>query len=555
MRRYSMILPLSFLFAGLASILLVATASAFAAAESGSGVSYYVDSQNGNDDHDGLSEATAWKSLEAVNRKTFSPGDSILLKAGSVWKGQLKPQGSGTPEKPIRIDQYSNANEVGTFKGLPRIDGEGKVDTTLLLYNVQGWEVRNLELTNEGPEVKRYRSGATIKVFDFGTAKHFVLEGLYIHDVNGHLVKGDSPDAAGQAIFLCNGGEKVKEKVQSHFDGILIQNCWIQRTQRNAIIQDGYWRRNEWLPNLNVVIRGNLIEGVPGDGIVPIGSDGALIEYNRMRDCPPTLPNGQWAAGIWPWSSDNTVIQYNEVSDLTAPGDGQAFDSDWNCQNTLIQYNFSHDNDGGFLLVCNLKKEKPEENIGNIGTVVRYNLSINDAIRGEKSDRPAYTSTIHFSGAATETQIYNNTIIIPKKAKKEMDRTLLDMGDWGGQGWAKNTYFTNNIFYVEEEADYNLGETVNTVFKNNVYYGTHNNRPADDNAITVDPKFVELVKSVGPRGAMSYKGFQDDPFLQKFRLQEDSPCIGKGVLIPDNGGKDLLGKPLGKEKCSVGAVE
>ena len=34
------------------------------------------------------------------------------------------------------------------------------------------------------------------------------------------------------------------------------------------------------------MIRGNLIEEVPGDGIVPIGCDSTLIEYNVMRDCP-----------------------------------------------------------------------------------------------------------------------------------------------------------------------------------------------------------------------------------------------------------------------------
>ena len=57
------------------------------------------------------------------------------------------------------------------------------------------------------------------------------------------------------------------------------------------------------------MIRGNLIEEVPGDGIVPIGCDSTLIEYNVMRDCPDMLPDTEAAAGIWPWSCDNTLVQ------------------------------------------------------------------------------------------------------------------------------------------------------------------------------------------------------------------------------------------------------
>ncbi|UCF52050.1 MAG: hypothetical protein JSV48_22540, partial [Bradyrhizobium sp.] len=113
----------------------------------------------------------------------------------------------------------------------------------------------------------------------------------------------------------------------------MLRNC-----TRNGINMRGYSNRRDWHPNLNVVIRGNLLEGIAGDGIVPIACDGALVERNRMRDCPRMLPAGEAAAGIWPWSSDNTVIQFNEVSDHKAPWDAQGFDSGWNCRNTLIQY-------------------------------------------------------------------------------------------------------------------------------------------------------------------------------------------------------------------------
>jgi hypothetical protein len=76
------------------------------------------------------------------------------------------------------------------------------------------------------------------------------------------------------------------------------------------------------------------------------------------------------------------VIQYNEAYGTKGQRDGEGFDSDWNSKNTLIQYNYSHDNDGGFLLICNEGRRDPAENAGNTGTIARYNISQNDRTRG-----------------------------------------------------------------------------------------------------------------------------------------------------------------------------
>ena len=63
-------------------------------------------------------------------------------------------------------------------------------------------------------------------------------------------------------------------------------------------------------------------------------------------------PAEDYAAGIWPWDCDNSIIQFNEVSGVKGTKDGQAFDSDYRCRNSLFQYNYSHDNEGGFMLIC-----------------------------------------------------------------------------------------------------------------------------------------------------------------------------------------------------------
>ena len=80
--------------------------------EAGAGISYYLDSESGNDENEGTSEDKPWKSLEMVNNRTFQPGDRILLKAGSVWKEEtLSPKGSGEEGNPIVIGAYGDGDK------------------------------------------------------------------------------------------------------------------------------------------------------------------------------------------------------------------------------------------------------------------------------------------------------------------------------------------------------------------------------------------------------------------------------------------------------------
>ncbi len=46
---------------------------------------YYV-KNSGSDSANGLTDATAWKTIGKVNSQTFSPGDTICFKAGDTWR-------------------------------------------------------------------------------------------------------------------------------------------------------------------------------------------------------------------------------------------------------------------------------------------------------------------------------------------------------------------------------------------------------------------------------------------------------------------------------------
>jgi acetyltransferase-like isoleucine patch superfamily enzyme len=358
--------------------------------------------------------------------------------------------------------------------------------------------------------------------------------------VNGSLVK---QDGGGRAIYWKNSGTKIKTR----FVDLRIENCHLYRCERNGINSSGYTSRSNWYPSVGIIIRNNLLEQIPGDGIVPIGCDGAIIEHNIMRDSPDILPSTEAAAGIWPWSSDNTIIQYNEVSGHNAKIDGQGLDSDWNCQNTIIQYNYSHDNAGGFLLVCNNGTNiGTNSNIGTTNTIVRYNVSINDGIRLYPTRKDRFFSPLmHISGPVSNTQIYNNLFIVPAKPNDSIDISLIQMDNWGGP-WPVDSRFANNIFYIEKKADFSWGSAVNTRFDNNLFKGQFDNLPVINNGpIFSDP----MILNPDARGIGLY-------MLINFKLKSGSPCIGTGIRIDNNGGYDLFGNSLGSSGLpSIGVHE
>jgi len=71
---------------------------------------YYINNSNGSDNNDGLSPATAWKSLTKVNAAAFAPGDSVLFIRGGLWRGQLIPK-SGNASANITYSDYGTGEK------------------------------------------------------------------------------------------------------------------------------------------------------------------------------------------------------------------------------------------------------------------------------------------------------------------------------------------------------------------------------------------------------------------------------------------------------------
>ncbi|MFA6254268.1 MAG: right-handed parallel beta-helix repeat-containing protein [Candidatus Paceibacterota bacterium] len=107
----------------------------------GSGATYYVDNQAGNDINTGTSIDKPWKTVAKVNVTAFNAGDQILFKKGGVWNETLTPSSSGSSGQPIIFDAYGDGN-------LPEFNGNGTLTSTLRLDSKNYLTFVNLAFTN-----------------------------------------------------------------------------------------------------------------------------------------------------------------------------------------------------------------------------------------------------------------------------------------------------------------------------------------------------------------------------------------------------------------------
>lgn len=386
------------------ALLLAATLPAVAA-------TYFVDARRGNDASAGTSADLPWRSLAAVNRALLRPGDQVRFRSGMAWRGTLAPQGYGEPSRPVLI---------GTYGSGPRPCIEGVDEDAVRLENFPHIVLEGLEIVNRG-DGDRPRRGVHIVAANAGTVAGVTVRDLYIHDVNGTNKQKDN----GGIIF-----RTVGDRTPSRFDGLRIERNIIWRVDRSGIAAQSYhWPRTRWFPSLNVVIRDNFVADAGGDGIVPWATDGALVEHNIVEGANTRA--GSYNAGIWPWSADRTLFRLNRASGVKTLLDGQGFDSDYNSRGTRFEYNLSHDNDGGFMLICSPGKRNEKENIGNLETVVRRNISRNDRTR------------IFHVSAVQNAVVEDNYIYVGPG----IDVQLLLLTDW--DGWVDGLLMRNNRYVVE----------------------------------------------------------------------------------------------------------
>ena len=560
---------------------------------------YYVDAENGNDANDGTTPETAWKTLtKASSIRKMTEGGSILLKAGCVWNGeQLEVRNAeGTAENPIVIGSYGEgAKPVINGQGAPW-DADSKEELAAVrIYNSENIVVENLEITNWDSSVSgdytqssKLLSGLVVENQDKGDLANVTVRNNKIHDVNGKMAGGADKAAGGLIVVVTGTGSNHTGTVESKYSNLTIEGNEVYRVSHEAIYMESVWAsrtlvggtssdtgyqnagNSKWIGSSNVVINSNYVHDVAGDGIVPINTTEAIVEYNLIDNSADTNWNYSGNpnhAALWTWDSDNVTFRYNEACNTSKAGwnlgisgtnDSMAFDFDYGVQNCLYEYNYSHDNYGGFLMLC----PGPGATVNNIA---RYNVSVNDGLYDG-------APMIRLGGGkygSNGVQIYNNTMYW---ADSSYSVALTPTSNWEGSV-VKDVTVSNNIFYGPAKAD--SVKTDGVTYSHNLVYGgaqdVYTAAVNDDTTVVADPLFVNVkdyTKGTWENGkttlgtAEGFKLQAGSPAIDAGAAHEDAPAVQpdsvKSELVANTNEKpsrDYYGTELTDGKIDIGANE
>jgi len=267
---------------------------------------YYV-KPNGSDSANGLSNATAWKSINKVNSFSFKAGDDVYLLSGGSWNTELTVDWSGTSSNRVIIGSYymNNGNEVLGAK--PNTSKPKLVGTYPAKFEVAG-------------AVPAGRYGGMVQVAaNYVTVKNIRIEnssGIGINlarEFHHAIFENNEVDVtAGSSILL------HRKTYSSIMRNNKMRKCgqgWKDK------VMSGTWPVcNGAIGSRNNIIENNTVTESYGEGIVAFasGADNNIIRGNTLVVVR--------TVGIYVDNGANNIVENNlVVGDSTEGNRGSAF--------------------------------------------------------------------------------------------------------------------------------------------------------------------------------------------------------------------------------------
>lgn len=476
---------------------------------------FHVDSWTGNDEHDGRTPATAWKSLERASNESYKAGDHLLLCKGRIYEGSLQLKASGTSKSPVIVSSYDA--EIGADT-LPVIDASGYL-APVHVVNGKHIIISNLELTADGgiPLEERAleeRFGVLITTDQPGKYPGYQLKNLNIHNI--FATQSIDKDGQNPTSNMGLGIAVFMDDPKAFIEDVWIEGCNIRRTGHTGIRIFGNRDREGSGKNVylkNVTILNNYLKEIGGPGMVPGIVENLLVRGNVTDDTgssvDPRMHNR--GSGIWPWTCNDVLIEHNKFMHAFGKHDSHGAHIDFNCNNVVVQYNLSINNHGGFVEILG----------NNRNCSYRYNISINDGWRIEGTlGAKAEGNTLWTSGYTGS----NNPRIGPF-----------------------NSYIYNNTVYVRSNQTTNFSIVSNTdgiLVANNIFHILTN--VGDDSQLVKDPDSGEQTT---PKRVVFENNIymRDSTVPESLLIQDASPIVGDVAFSNPGGFKAVDYIPTNKE--------
>ena len=405
--------------------------------------SYYISSTKGKDKNKGT-EKSPWKSLNKISKTTLKPGDEILFKKGDRFVGHFVVNGSGSQKKPILISSYGKGKQP-VLTGEVGAENGGDFQEAILVQNNDNIHFKDIEIQNNRLTSRkgiRDQDAYGIYILNNGQTvlKNFLFDNITFNNIYAPLPilkeKGESAfnglEVAALRFFTSRNSKQKKRNIEN----VLVENCYFTNLQRLGVhIKHAGGIKgdpNKINYNVDFVFRNNKFYKTGGTCILPIRTFNCLIEKNIFEH-PGDNSDKRMAnrgSSVWTWRCTNTIIQYNDCLHIRGYLDSHGIHIDHENVNTFIQYNYMEDCEGGFVEILG----------GNINSVYRFNISVNDGWRAnpkwKTSNHTIWINNVVPQGKhyPTKSYIYNNTIFIDQAYGTSIDIK------------GENNYIYNNIF-------------------------------------------------------------------------------------------------------------
>ena len=524
-------------------IMLLLSASTFA-------TEYYVNAATGNDQNNGKSESTAWKSLFKVSNTNLKPGDVVLLATGQEFTGTIEWTNiSGSKSKPITLSSYS----VGNSDTLPIINAKGYLNG-IKLTDCSHIKINGLTIIADGGKKpkKGMRCGIFYTSSNLGnysdiTIENCIIKNIFFESTDFQRGKDEVKSANGTQSY--GWGIRFLIKNKSTLKDVFVQSNTVQNVAHTGI------KINGRINNLNIL--NNEVFKTGGPGMQFSGITNGLVKGNDVNYSGSNDDTRKWGrgSGMWTWGVDTMLIEHNSFRNANGPADSAGCHIDFNCKNIIVQYNVSENNAGGFAEILG----------NNWNCAYRYNVSINDGHRVKKKGVAFQEGKIYWlSGFVGKDRkrhgpynsyFYNNTIYVKSDVLAKMAVAKV----------ASGALLMNNIFYIEGKSKAVLGDQYqpqeegeatieNVVFKNNLFLKTENWPKEvliqDKAPVFGNPQFV----NAGGKEIIDYTPTNIELIKNKGIEIPLIPGDKKGLFNGIKMTKDILGNEI-KGNPDMGAIE
>ena len=264
-------------------------------------LSWYIDSEGGNDNNNGKSPELAWKSLSKLDNIQLLPGARIHFKRGSVFTESLCIKDSGTKGKNIILTDYGDLNAPAPEFTNPVFDPENKKYGNCIRIKGSHIIVENLYFTNTTAELPE-NTGGFLTMWELGA--------IFIDKSAKYCIVRNNE------LYNCGVG------IKSYGKHILITDNYIHDC--NRVLKKWNW----------------------GPIGIWLGSDHQEVCYNRIINYSTVDPRINWGPDAYGGGADGGAIEIDDARN--------------DKHNISIHHNYSRDCQGFLEVTWSDVEQKPD---------------------------------------------------------------------------------------------------------------------------------------------------------------------------------------------------